>query len=73
METKRSEVAALLQQIEMEYAAARQALTGLACGTARHTFISQRMEQMGLHHEALTQLVGPDEADKLVATNLEHL
>jgi hypothetical protein len=73
MDTQKSEVTSLLQQIELEYTAAQQALTGLASGTARHTFISARMEQMSLHHEALAQLVGSDKAAMLVAMNLDRL
>ncbi len=73
MDTYKSEVATLLQQIELEYTAAQQALTGLACGVARHTFISARMEQMSVHHEALAQLIGSDKATMLVASNLDRL
>lgn len=73
MDIYKSEVATLLQQIELEYTAAQQALTGLACGTARHTFISARMEQMSLHHETLARLIGSDKAIMLVASNLDRL
>ncbi len=40
-----SEVASLMQRIDLERAAAQQGLTGLAYGTARHDFITARMER----------------------------
>ncbi|MBA2396109.1 MAG: hypothetical protein H0V70_25565 [Ktedonobacteraceae bacterium] len=51
----------------------QQALIGLACDRAWHTFISARMEQMSLHHEALARLIGSDKAIMLVASNLDRL
>ncbi len=48
---EQSEIARLLQQIDLEYSAAREALTGLACGTARHDFITARMERLSSYHE----------------------
>jgi len=40
-----SEVASLMQRIDLEREAAQQGLTGLAYGTARHDFITARMER----------------------------
>jgi hypothetical protein len=45
VEERRSEVARLIQSIEAEYHAAQQGLIGLAQGTARHQFITARMEK----------------------------
>ena len=45
MGTEKSEVASLMQRIDLERAAAQQGLTGLAYGTARHDFITARMER----------------------------
>ena len=45
MDTEKSEVASLMQRIDLERAAAQQGLTGLAYGTARHDFITARMER----------------------------
>ncbi len=59
----KSEVASLMQRIDLEREAAQQGLTGLAYGTARHDFITARMErgaerilqliQEGKHAEAI--------------------
>lgn len=67
-----SEVANLLRQIEDEYTAATQGLEGLAEGTARHKFITRKMENMGRLHEDLRELVGEDSM-KLVAARLEKM
>jgi len=40
-----SEVAQLMQRIELEHQAARQALTGLALGISKHEFITARMQR----------------------------
>jgi hypothetical protein len=40
-----SEVASLMQRIDLEREAAQQGLTGLAYGTARQDFIIARMER----------------------------
>lgn len=54
-----SEVAFLLNQIELEYIAAQRGLTEIA-ETTRHAFITARMEQMGKLHENLQGIVGED-------------
>ena len=41
----KSEVASLMQRIDREREAAQQGLTGLAYGTARHDFVTARMER----------------------------
>ena len=66
-----SEVARLLQRIQQEYDAAQNALTGLAQGSARHEFITAKMENMGHYHEQLAQHVGSQHAAMLVAQQLE--
>ena len=68
-----SEVARLLERIELEYEAAQRALTGLACGTSKHAFITDKMERIGNCHASLKQLVGEDEATRLMADTLENL
>jgi hypothetical protein len=55
---ERSEVASLMRQIEQEYEAGQQAMYGLALGTARHDFITQRMENMAQRIEELRTVVG---------------
>ena len=73
MNPGRSEVAQLLEQIEQEYQAAQRGLSGLSSGTSRHDFIRHKMENMHEYHQALSQLVGRDEATKLVATRLGQI
>ena len=63
----RSEVARLRQQIAQEYEAATRGLTGLAQGTAQHSFITTRMERIADHHQALIPLVGVQEATRMVS------
>ena len=60
-----SEVAYLLQQIDMEYEAAQRGLEGMAI-TARHDFITARMERIAQHHRSLAQLVDTNEACMLL-------
>jgi len=67
-----SEVAKLLSQISAEYEAAQRGLTGLAYGTAKHEFITARMERMGQLHTELQSLVG-DQAIALVAEQLNSM
>jgi len=65
-----SEVARLLAQINSEYDAARQGLTGLAQGIGQHRFITKRMEQIAGLHMQLRDLVG-DEAMPLIVSELD--
>jgi hypothetical protein len=69
---QRSEVARILAQITQEYEAAQRGLTGLAYGTARHEFITARMENMGQLHSELQALVG-DAAIAMIAEELNKL
>jgi hypothetical protein len=66
-----SEVARLLAQINREYEAARQGLSGLAQGVGQHRFITKRMEQIAELHSQLRNLVG-DEAMELITSQLEE-
>lgn len=68
---QRSEVARLLAQISAEYEAAQRGLTGLACGTSQHEFITTHMAHMGRLHSELHALVG-DCAIAMVAEQLEN-
>ena len=62
-----SKVARLLREIDEAYQAAQWALTGLACGTARHDFINTKEERIAVCHQKLTALIGPEEATALVS------
>jgi len=66
MNKQKSEVAELLQRIGLEYEAATRGLTGLSAGSAKHSFITARLEQIGAYHEQLTSLVGEVQATQLV-------
>ena len=63
----KSEVTLLMQQITLEYESAQHALNGTIYGTAKHAFINKRLENMGHHHETLKQIVGEQEANKMLA------
>lgn len=66
-----SEVARLMRQIELEQEAAERALHSPAAGTARHDFITQKMERIGEHHQVLKGLVGEEKAIALVAEAIQ--
>jgi hypothetical protein len=61
-----SDVTALLATIEAEYTAGRAALCGMAQGTARHAFITAKMERMEIAQEALIAAVGEEAAKPLI-------
>jgi len=65
-----SEVALLKQSIELHYNAAKDGLSGLASGVAQHNFIKARNEHIGVAHERLIELLGPEEAIKCIATTI---
>lgn len=70
MPENKSEVARLMRQIQMEYEAAQQGLSGLAA-VSRHDFITARMENIGEHHVALQQLIGEQKAIHFLAQVFE--
>jgi len=69
----KSEVARLRRHIADEYLAAKQGLTGLACGVPRHDFITARMEKLGQYQEQLNALLGEDQGISLLAETLADL
>lgn len=68
----KSEVARLMQQIELEFEAAQRGLYGFAAGVAKHEFITARMENIGHCHEQLKTLVGEEQAVVVLAQALER-
>jgi hypothetical protein len=68
-----SEIARLRQRIAEEYEAATRGLSGFASGSAKHQFITRRMERIDSYHETLQHLVGEQEATRIVAETLETL
>lgn len=65
----RSEVAQLLAQISLEYAAAQRGMGDFAYGASKHEFIAARMEHMGRLHIELQSIVG-ESAIALIADTL---
>jgi hypothetical protein len=70
--TSKSEVAWRLELIKQQYEAAQRGFSGLAQGSARHIFISARMQSIGRIHQELQRLVGPEQAIRLVAETLQE-
>lgn len=68
-----SEIARLRQQIAAEYMAAKWGLEGLCYGTAKHPFISKRMEHMEDQRQQLNTLVGEQAATSLFIESLDNL
>lgn len=69
-EVGKSEIANLLREIDATYEAARQGLTGISCGSARHAFIDAKMGQIDACREKLVAMVGDDTATALVYDTL---
>ena len=67
-----SEIARLREQMAREHEAACWALSGLAVGTAKHWFITRRMERIGAHQQRLSALVGEQESIAFVTQLLEE-
>ena len=67
-----SDVARLMQRIDEANEAAHHALYGLAAGSAKHDFISAKLEYIGRCHEQLAELVGKDEAAALVCRIIDQ-
>jgi hypothetical protein len=61
-----SDVAHLREQVEMEYTAMMQGLSGFAEGSAMHEFISARMARVESYHSALSKEVGEGEATQII-------
>jgi hypothetical protein len=64
-----SEIARIRQQIAAEYDAACRGLEGPAI-IARHEFIAARMDTMGRSYNELTELLGEQEAIRVVAETI---
>src|SRR5215469_3068139 len=65
-----SEIAQIRETIAREYMAAKWGLTGFAQGTAKHAFITARMERIEAGRKALEAYVG-GEAIALVVETLD--
>lgn len=71
--TNESEVATFLSQIDAAYYSAHEALHGLASGTARHDFISARMEHIQIVGQRLIETIGKEEALPLIVAAIDRL
>lgn len=58
--TNNSEVARLMAQISAEREAMHRGMAGIAEGTAKHRFITARMEQLWSYKDELTAQVGDE-------------
>ena len=67
-----SELARLMRRIDLEVEAGKQALYGLAEGTARHEVINKRMDTIGGLHEKLEALIG-EAAMPIIIEKLDQL
>jgi hypothetical protein len=67
----KSELAQLLQQIDMQHESAYLGLHGLASGSSQHEIINAKMERWGLIQEKLTPIVGKEAAIKIVLDVME--
>lgn len=68
-----SEVARLRESIRLSCEAAQRALYDPSLGSAKHEFITKRLENIQRVHVELETLVGADEAIKLVVETLENV
>jgi len=68
----RSEVARLMRQIDQEYEAAERGLRGLTSGTAQHAFITKRMENIAVYHQTLIEVVGAQEAGRIITEHAKR-
>lgn len=66
VDSNQSEIAGLRQQIEAQLVAMRRGLSGLSSGTARHAFITARLERIGAYQDGLASRLGENAATMLV-------
>lgn len=66
-----SDVARLLHQIDCEYQAAYLGLSGIALGTSTHAFITKRMEGIEDARAKLVDLVGEEQAGRLIVEQMD--
>ena len=66
-----SEIAHLREQIAREHEAACWASAGLTVGTAKHWFITRRMEHIGAHQQRLSDLIGEQQSMAVVVQVME--
>ena len=67
----KSEVALLLERIELEYTAADRGLNGLSSGSSQHEVITKKMERLSDAVEQLKGEVGKERALELTIEIME--
>ncbi len=68
-----SEISRMRQTIAAEYLSAQLGLFGLAEGTSRHSFITNKMERLGESFETLAEIMGKEQAIQIVAETLQEV
>jgi hypothetical protein len=68
-----SEVARLQEQIAREYEAATRGLSGLSIGSARHSFITAKMENIARCQKQLIDLTGEEKAMQHIIEALANM
>lgn len=68
--SNQSEIARLKAQFELENAACWYALHAPSSGVAKHTFILQKMETMGMLQEELKRRIGEERTAKFVVRTM---
>lgn len=69
-ERDQSEVTRLMQEIDLECQAARLAMNGYA-EVAKHEAITARMENVGRLHDALSEMIGEEQAVEALVKAME--
>ena len=67
---KKSEVARIREQIALEYQATQRLFTDFT-PTAKHAYITKRLEKIGVYFEQLSQFMPPDKAIALVVETID--
>ncbi len=65
-----SEIARLMQRIEVECEAMKLAMTGFRV-TASHDVINRQYEQLAEHYESLGKLIGEEQAVEVLIATLD--
>ena len=69
--SQQSEVARLMEQIDLECRASWAELHELASGTAQHAFITTRFKNMDRYYGELAQMVGEEAATEYLCEAFE--
>lgn len=73
MEENKSEVARLMERIDLEMQAVRYAMSSMAAGYARHDFIHARMLAAGVCSNQLAAHIGEEEATRVLCQRYDAM